>query len=246
MLIVRESRVEASAIVAGLGIPSVVIHDLGPEVSRPSVSISSVSPGGDAAEIVAARANGPTSPGWPTGPLEDTAIHAAVGEEVAVIAASKWQARTMKVKKPSAAREAQALLQHSPSRSAPHSRSITMESSRERTIAKVVIGSASPRAGSHTPASEGSNSARAWASPGGGNGAAGQRVAPCTITRSHQPASWSSPPHNIVVTVDGCIMITGTVTPQHLPPPRGGTRRRAECAQTASITRCPVAPGPND
>ncbi len=175
--------------------PSMDHLHLGPEVCTLSFPAIGPSTFGGAAGRGAARGSVATSPSWPLGPLEEFAVTARSTTSEAVSAAIPRRPRATVVKKPSASPRGSALLQRPPSHSSIPTASISpMASSSDKAIAMMVTVMLGPRAGSHTPATEGKSYAGVSRSPTSGEGAADMRTAPCRLPRSHRPASWTTPP----------------------------------------------------
>ncbi len=228
-LIVPGPSVEAAADGAIPIIPSVDHIHLGPEVYLLRYPAVGPSRFGGAAGRGVARGIVATSRSWPNGPTEETAVTARTTTSEAVAAAISGQPRAIAMKKPSASPSGSALLQHPPSRSTFPTASVSpRESSCEKAIAMMVTVMLGPRAGSHTPATEGTGDAGTLCSSTGGEGAAEMRIAPCRTSRSHQPASWTPPPPGLCPTCVStiprprCAVIrsAGTVGMQ-APPPTG-------------------------
>jgi hypothetical protein len=140
------------AVDASLDAPSRIIH-LGPEVLPLSVPVTdfattdAVAGHGSARGIVAITLSRPMRS------REEVQVPAAAVGKEAVVATVSRQQRTAKVKKPSAPMTSEALLQqHTPSHSTCTTSINSMTSSREGTMAMVMVMPVELRAGAHTPA----------------------------------------------------------------------------------------------
>ncbi len=179
--------VAAAAIGARLITPSLDRVHLGPAVhvlAAPAIGTSTMC-GTAGRDYV--RDNVVTASRGPRGPIDDVevgvvAVEAVIGE---VDDGAHGRPRNASVKKPSAPPAAEALLQQPPSRSTSPASCSTMESSGERTITSVVMTLASLRAGTHTPAAGGRDTAGNTKHPGGKVRGATLCDSPCNLVRSN-------------------------------------------------------------
>ncbi len=191
---VRSARLPA--IDVSHDVPSRIVH-LGPEVLLLSVPVIDLAPIDAVAGHGSARGVVAISPSRPMGSREEIEVPAVAVEKGAVVATVLRQQRTTKLKKPSAAPSAAALLhQHTPSRSTCTTSINSMTSSRDRTMAMVMVMSVRLRAGTHTPATGEKCATGSTESRTSRGKAAMSRFAFGASPRSNIPASWAPPPRD--------------------------------------------------